>query len=427
MSVEQWALSRRLDFIRQLQETGKPIGTQEVHFQGEVRFYDVYIVDIGFPCYRLANGRTQAAQREVIAREGLDEDFFVADPDSAAALDKQEEILRGMVTSGTDAKIVEILSRSPQTQPLILDSEGYVINGNRRLCAMRSLYEQDAKEFERFKHVQVLFLPPCTQNDVDELEARLQWMPDGRSDYSWVDKAIVLRQRQDRGWTVEKMASFYEMTKSEVQLWIAMLDDAEAYLDERGWTGEYSRVLDMRYAFEQLQKGRRKCGTDEPKKQLFTTVSYLMLDDADAAGRRLYESIPDALKFLDDIVGQIRTDIDSAGGSEVGDDTSGDDLSVLGPDPDSEYERVAALIRNTERGDEVRDIVRDKIEEKRRDERERRDATYCLRETRKAYTALQNVRSNMDDTAETDGMGLLLDNIESVSQEIRGTLGHGED
>lgn len=427
MTVELWPLSRRLDFIRQLQDAGQPIGKHQLEFQRDVQFYDVYIVDLGFACYRLANGRTQAAQKEMMAIEGFDSDFFEADPDSASALGKQEEILRGMVTTGTDAQILDIFRRGSQTQPLILNSEGYVINGNRRLCAMRLLYEQDATKYARFDHIQVMFLPPCTQNDIDELEARLQWLPDGRSEYSWVDKAIVLRQRQQRGWSLEKIASFYEMGRTEVQLWIAMLEDSEAYMEERGWKGQYSRVLNKRYAFEQLQKGRKRCGVDEPKKQLFTTISHIMLDDADATGRRLYESIPDALKFLDDIAEQIQIDIEDTGDTnDAGGDDAGDGLDILGGDTVSGYEHVATLIRDAERGDAVRDIVRDKIEEKRQNARDRRDATYCLREARKAYTAIQNVRSNIDDTADTTGLLPLLDNIDAASQEIRGVLGNGQ-
>lgn len=423
MSIELWPLTRRLDFIRQLHDAGRPIGKHQLEFQGDVTFHDVHVVEIGFPCYRLGNGRTQAAQSEIVAREGLDDDFFTADPDSEAALARQDEILRGMVTSGTDAQILDILRRGQQTQPLILDQQGYVVNGNRRLCAMRLLFEEDPAKYSRFQHVQVCFLPPCSQNDIDELEARLQWLPDGRSDYSWVDKSIVLRQRQHRGWSVEKISSFYEMSRNEVQLWIAMLEDAEAYLEERGWLGEYSRVLNKQYAFEQLQRGRKKCGDDEPKKQLFTAVAYVMLDDADATGRRLYESIPDALNVLDDIAEQVMTDL----GSDVTDAAVGTDdgLDILGDGNESVYTGVVELIRGAETGDGVRDVIRDKIEEKRREAREQRDATYCLREARKAYTSLQNVRSNLGDDADTVGLPALLDNIQAACDEIRGELADG--
>lgn len=424
MSIEMWSLTRRIDFIRQLLESGQAVSEQQVEFQGDVVSCPIYVVEIGFPCYRLSNGRTQAAQREIVAKENLDEDFFDADPDSAAALMRQDQILQGMITTGTEAQILDILRRGKQVEALILDSQGYVINGNRRLCSMRMLYEENPTEYQRYQHVKVVILPPCSQNDIDELEARLQWKPDGRSDYSWVDKAIVLRQRQHRGWAVDKIASFYEMTKSEVQLSIAMLEDAEIYLHERGFSGEYSRLLNKQYAFEQLQKGRRKCGNDEPKKQLFTAVSYLMLDDADATGRRLYESIPEALKFLDDIAEQVRSELGNTTSAAVGevDDAS---LSLLGDTDDSQFTDVVDIIRDVDSHNDLRDLIRDKLEEKRREVREQRDATYCLREVRKSYTNLQNVRGNLSEDAETEGMIPLLDNIEAVCTEIRGIINNG--
>jgi hypothetical protein len=221
---------------------------------------------------------------------------------------------------------------------------------------------------------------------------------------------------------VDKIASFYEMSKNDVRLSIAMLEDAETYLEERGASGEYSRLLNKEYAFNQLQRGRRKCGEDEPKKQLFTTVSYLMLDDADATGRRLYESIPDALKFIDDIAEQVMEDL---GDPDNQTDQGDDGLGLLGEVERSEYNGVVELIRSVESSDAVRDIIRDKLEEKRREAREHRDATYCVREARKAYTSLQNVRSNLDDDSQTEGLFPLLENIEAACTEIRGVIENG--
>lgn len=419
MLIDQSTLTSRLDFIQQLQQSPTPFGQQQVEFQGDVNFYDVHKVDLGFPCYRLANGRTQAAQREVAVVEGLGSEFFSADPDSAAALEKQESILLSMIKAGKDAQILEIMRTSPQSQALILDSSGYVINGNRRLCAMRLLFEQDSEAFVRFERIQVLFLPACSANDIDELEARLQWKPDGRSDYSWVDKAIVLRERQDRSkWSIEKMAQFYDMSKREVQLWIAMLDDAEDYLTTREWTGQYSKVIGKRYAFEELQKGRVKCGNDEPKKDFFTSVAYQMIDDADATGGRLYDSIPDALRYLDEIKKQLEVDFKGKSSS-----TDVKNLDILGDDLDSSYAQASSTIRDPKNGESVRNTVRDKIEEKRREERERRDSTYCLRQAKKAYAALENVYGGIDeDDVDTEGLQKLLENISRVCRDIEECL-----
>lgn len=417
--MNQWPLPKRQDFARQLQNS-QASGKHQLEFQGVGTYFDVYIVDIEFPCYRLSNGRTRSSQQELIAKDRLPENFFSADPDSAPAIEAQHKILTRMVTIGADSEILKILRNHPQTQPLILDSEGYMINGNRRLCAMRLLVEEDPEEYDRFRHIQVIFLPPCTLDDIDEIEAKLQWLPEGRSEYSWVDKAMMLRERQSRGWSMMKLCDLYEMGKGDIQKDIAMLEDAEVYLEERGWHGEYSRVLRNELAFDKLQKGRAKCGDDESKKEFFTRVAYLMLDDPDATGRRLYESIPDALKFSDNVADQMRLEFSDRLPSPGSD--SDNNLDILGGDGESEYTDVATLVRQPENFEKAREVVRDKLEEMRTLTRERKDATYCLRELQKAYTALQNARNNFGSDKETNGMVSYIDNIESACNDLRTLL-----
>jgi hypothetical protein len=424
MTIEKWSLSRRLDFIQQLQSTVPSIGQKQLEFQEESKFFDVYKVEIGFPCYRLTNGRTRAEQLEIIANQGLEAEYFTADPDSEAALEYQEKILLNMVTTGTEQQITNILRHGQQTDALILDSNGYVINGNRRLCVMRYLLEEDEIAYERYKHVQVLFLPPCGQNDIDELEARLQWQPEGRSDYSWVAKAITLRQRQEVNWSMERMSRFYKLTQAEIQLQIAILGHAEGYLEKLGLQQVYSKVLNKQFAFEQLHKSRKKCLNDEPKKQFFTNLAYVMMDDAESTGGRLYDSIPDALKSLSEINSRLQEEFsDGLPGDR---DEVGDGLELLGSDTDSDYEHTASILREPNFGEDVRNIVRDTIQEMQQNERERRDATYCLRELQKASTALLNARNSIDLQINTSGINPHLDNIEETSKKIREILSNGQ-
>jgi biotin operon repressor len=333
-----------------------------------------------------------------------------------------------MVTVGTDAEILSIMRNNKQIDPLILDSDGYVINGNRRLCAMRLLLEEGVEQFEKFEHIQVVFLPPCAPDDIDELEVKLQWLPDGRAEYSWVDKAMMLRERRNRGWSEDKLSKLYEMSRNDIRKSIAMLEDAEAYLEERAWHGEYSRVLRKELAFDKLQKGRSQCEGDEAKKRFFTSVAYLMLDDPDATGRRLYESIPDALRFVEDVAGQLRKDFsEHVAGAAGGEDSGDDGLDILGEDCDSDYADVAELVTQPGHFRKAREVIRDKLEEMRTRARERRDATYCLREVQKAYTALENARGNMTPESETQGIEAQLGNIEAVCKELRSMLSNGND
>lgn len=411
MKFSQATLPQRQDHIKQLRNSGSGIYQFQETFQGIVQKFDVYAVDINFPCYRLANGRTRAAQKEVIATKGLAPDFF-SDPDSEAALMEQDSILRSMAS---EAGLLTILKKHKQDRPLILDNNGYVVNGNRRLCAMRLLLSEDETAYEHFKHVQVVFLPPCSERDIRELEGRLQVQPEGRAEYSWVVEAMLYRELREQGWNDEEIASLYEQRLSDVRELIAMLEDADDYLQSRGKPGQYSKVLKHKYAFGQLQKIRKKCGDDEPRKQLIWALSCIMLDDPDTQGR-LYESIPDTYKYLDPIVENIKVEFADQISSLKKDE---EELDILGGVIVTPYDGAAEILRKTENEAGARAVIKDVIEEKRAQERERKDSLYCIKQVQQAHTKLVSALNSLDENADLDGIHLTLINIEEAVSNIR--------
>jgi len=416
MEIVQYTLPQRQDYIKQLRESGTSLYEFPLFFQGQMRTFPVFSVEIGFPCYRLANGRTRTAQLEIIATDDLPNDFFTKDPDSEPALQKQDEILRQMVR---EAKLLSTFKKVKQDQPLILDNDGYIVNGNRRVCAMRLLLQQDEETYSHFKHVQVIFLPPCSLRDIKELEGRLQVQPDIKADYSWTAEAMLYRDLREQGWTDQQIADLYQKKISEIRDLIAMLDDAEHYLETRDNIGKYSHVLKKEYAFRQLQKKRQSCGDDEPRKQLLTTVAYLMLDDPDSTEGRLYDSIPDAHKFLDSIATSLRRDFADQIKSE---NTNTDNFEILGDTTPDDFVGVIGVLNETANVTKAKDVIRDTIEEMRNQERERKDATYCFRQIQLAYTKLQSALSSLDENAETDGIIEVLKNIEDVVIKIEQTV-----
>lgn len=412
MKISEWTLPQRQDLIKQLRGSKSSVYQIQETFQGSVQKFDVYIVDVGFPCYRLANGRTRAAQKEIIATQGLSTDFFSKDPDSEPALTQQDIILRSMVA---EAGLMNILKKHEQDRPLILDNDGYVVNGNRRLCAMKLLLQEDEKTYEHFKHVQVVFLPPCQERDIKELEGRLQVQPEGRAEYSWVVEAMLYRELREQGWTDEEIASLYEQRLSDVRDSIAMLEDADQYLESRGKPGQYSKVLKHKYAFGQLQKIRKKCADDEPTKQLIWALSCIMLDDPDTQGR-LYESIPDTYKYLDniaeDIQHEFKEQIEGIKKDEKG-------LDILGVGMPTPWNGLTDILHKPENEVKAREVIRDVIEEMRATERERKDALYCIRQVQQAHTKLLSALSSLDGDANLDGIEPTLFNIEEAILNIR--------
>ena len=55
-----------------------------------------------------------------------------------------------------------------QTEPLLMTPDGIVINGNRRLAAMRELFQIDLSDYKSFQVVQVAILP----SDASEIELK---------------------------------------------------------------------------------------------------------------------------------------------------------------------------------------------------------------------------------------------------------------
>ncbi len=202
----------------------------------------------------------------------------------------------------SEAGLLSSFKKVKQDQPLILDNDGYIINGNRRVCAMRLLLKDDDEKFSHFKHAQVVFLPPCSEKDIKELEGRLQVQPDIRADYTWTSEAMLYRELRNDDWEDSVIADLYQKKITDIRDLITMLEDAEYYLELRNKKGFYSLVQKKEFAFRQLQKARKKCEDDEPKKSALTKLVFELLDEPESAGERHYESIPYLYKYLDDVV-----------------------------------------------------------------------------------------------------------------------------
>ncbi|NKC27770.1 hypothetical protein HED52_03500 [Ochrobactrum ciceri] len=101
----------------------------------------VISLPIAVPLYRMENCRTFSAQQTEIAREGLDKDYFAKGQELTTVQQSQHEILIKLAKqgSGSVTPIINVLDQDGQREPILISSSGIVVNGNRRLSAMREL------------------------------------------------------------------------------------------------------------------------------------------------------------------------------------------------------------------------------------------------------------------------------------------------
>jgi hypothetical protein len=429
--ITPWPLPTRQKYIRELQE-GHSQASYPLEYQGRLQDFPIYEVPIDMPVYRLGNGRTLAVQQEYIVKHNVPENFFTRDPESAEALAAQDNLLRKMVIVN-EANLLKYFRENIQTIPLILTQEGYVVNRKRRLCALRMLLEEDPARYKHFESLRVIFLPVSTAKQIDVLEAQLQIQPDIKADYTWVDRAMLLRDRQRTyNWNIEELARIHKLASSEVRRLIDLLDYADEYLEDRGHPREYSLVLDQRleFAFEALQKARKKSATQE-EKDVVTQLAFIQMDKPSEAGGRLYEAIPEMQENLQTVVKALAEELNldpenhgenqtTGGGTSLVDDLLGDEnigysKAIQGVD----LQEVLTAISNPEHHTTVRTTLRDVIEAERLRKRQKKNADFSLKQITTAHTSLLNALRELSATSTLQGVEEQLSNIDSAVRQIR--------
>jgi hypothetical protein len=411
-----WTLPKRKKFLADLAGAQQSRYSPLIKFQGKVAPYPVYSVEISLPKYRLANGRTQAAQEEYLAKyPKLGPNFFTRDPELDEAQKVQHALLWQMVKKSKLLKYFQDLDNS-QEQPLILSDIGFVINGNRRLCAMRELFYREPTKYSRYSHVDIVVLPHCTDKDIDELEASLQIQPDIKEDYTWIARACMLRARQKmHGYTDHDLSAIYEISEKEIQSIFQQLDLVDEYLQSRNKQKQYDLVEEADYAFKQMRRGRQLLKRPE-ERDLFTQVSYCLIDNSQAAGGRLYERIPEVKENLNQIAERLTTELPVD--TSVSEPKSNYDL--FGPqDTISDLEPVIGAVARPENRDIVVDTVIDVIDGQKEIERKRTRVNAVLKQITDANAHLKTAINCITDDTGKQGVEEQLQSIEESIIAIR--------
>ncbi len=416
-----WPYPKRKRLLEELTKQ-QPKYEHVFRFQGKVTKFGVFTVEIGMPKYRLWNGRTQAAQEEIRRREPRRavQDFFTRDPELTDAQRVQHELLKKLVDN-TPLRAYFRDPRNSQEQPLIVTDKGFVVNGNRRLCALRELYCEGPQTFSRYSHVDLVVLPVCSDKDIDELEAYLQIQPDIKEDYTWIAKACMLRAKQERHkYTDKDLALLYGMDEKEVQKAFSQLTLVDEYLSERGKAKQYDLVGQDEFAFGKMVQGRQQIKQPD-EKDAFTELTYCLVDDPSAAGGRLYQIIPEVKEHLQAVLDRLVLTMELPVPPAVG--TPG--MELLGPATEPTHAgAIARVLANADaetRASVVEDIV-DVIQGKRELKKQRKKANAVLLEVTLAHTNLTNALNSITESTAHEGIAEQLNAVEHLVAELRARL-----
>lgn len=409
-SLFGYPLPNRRDFFnRALVGANK---THRISFRGRIEDLLIIQIPIELPKYRLLNGRTASAQREYLAANpSIDKNIF-QDPERLDAQEIQHKLLEKIIST-KDLKKKFSDTQNKQVEPLILDEYGFVVNGNRRLCCWRYLLTEDKKEYNHFSTIDVVVLPTASDKDIDSLEADLQIEKDIRADYTWDAMANMMKQRMEmHNLSSEELAIFYRMKPAEIEKNFEMLNYAEEYLKSRGKSDQWSLVSDNEHAFKGIVETRREM-VSTGEKELFKESAFVLIDNPNEAGGRLYDTIPSIRKYIEPIKSKLIKEfpITEAEKSES---------DIFGTPENPNYD-LALSIKIGEPINRVkaRQIISDTIEDQKSLAKDAESVTHLFKLVQKANTAIQTASLAMRPESSTEGIEDQLKSIEAGIKNIR--------
>ena len=229
--------------------------------------------------YRVENGRLIAELEEHARAQGQDLTRLASGQETLPV----QRLLHGfLVAKASDPRgpILQELGRlAQQTEPLLITADGVMVNGNRRLAAMRELHARDPVRYAGFAHIRAAVLPAdAAVADVESLEAALQLAPETKLGYGWINRRLKMRrQLGEMGLPLQAMRDAYRI--DDADQFDRELDElalAEAYLaDFLGDPGRYSRLADAELLFVGLRQ--RLAVLKDPLRRVWRLAGFAMI------------------------------------------------------------------------------------------------------------------------------------------------------
>jgi hypothetical protein len=292
-------------------------------------------VPIDLLVYRMENFRTFTDQRDYIAAERKVVDYFAKGQESEEVQQAQHQLLYRLALKGKADSVVpvsDVLENEGQRQPLLITADGVVVNGNRRLAALRELYAQGSK-FSHFSHIDVLVLPPdATPEEIVDIEANLQAVPETKLDYDWIGEAQLISRLVSLGRSHKQVAEQLRRKEKDIKYAIQTLAEADLYLKEApSTTGSYSEIReDAEQLFSDLP--RLLEGKSEQMKEASRVLAWTLYQNKGRLEGRLYDynaaigNLADAV--LDRVANDLGIQTETNGSSDDGDSEFDIDLGT---------------------------------------------------------------------------------------------------
>jgi hypothetical protein len=378
------------------------------------------LIPIELPIYRVANMRTSVRQAAYVAQRGLPSAYFATGQEDPSVQQAQHQILAELSKDAKANIYAKLEETAEQQEALIVTADGVVLNGNRRLSAMRELYDSDPGRYSRYSHVEVAVLPAhATEDDLTAIETRLQIAPDLKLQYGWVEKAIGLRrQLEELQWPLTKAAESWDESEGELKALLVMLQVADDYLTRYlGRAGAYNEVAAHEQAFRTfVDRQRSRQATADPSRlEAERFALFAVLANQARTSGRTYDYARQIEAVTDGVLASV-----PVGAPDPEPTAEQDPLDPLPVSGDTISSAVLDYLRRNDNGGEVAELATDTLEAIQNETRARRRGGAFLADATKLNSLLGSmVAGNAESATLAPAAIQLMNGLAGLVDKIR--------
>lgn len=382
-------------------------------YRGDREDLKVIRLPIQIPIYRVANYRTYLPQKRWIKEKSTAKNFFASGEENESVQKIQHGFLWNLAQTEKESisSIVDTLKSEKQRYPILISSSGVVVNGNRRLAAMRELMITSDELLESFFYIDCMVLPQeATEDDMKEIEVQLQMTPETRLPYDWISECIAISDLHERGRSFDAIGKLMRLEPPRVKDKLQMLNEINVYLEEwKGTVGDYESMNDSEEIISQItKKVTKKGGTQQ---EIARRLGWILLDQRGKEGR-IYE-LRDVTGSLAPLVAsKIQEVYPEANSIEQNNDEDNLILELPGIESMPTDQGLLSFLESARDDDELQqeivDICRVVVEA----QKTQRLGNAALRSVREAHTKLVEADITTADPTTIDAIRKQLESIE---------------
>lgn len=378
-------------------------------FRGKMINCPVIRVPIDLPVYRMRNGRTQVEQSAYIQDNNLAVDYFLNGEENTSVQRAQHKLLLKLSQDNKGNIYNELAHVRSQRFTLLLSCDGVIVNGNRRLSAMRDMYLRDPSAYSEFSHIDSVVLPPeATESDIEMIETELQLAPETKLEYGWIERRLKLRHQLEHiGIPREIIKKLYRFKREEdINVELQQLTLAEEYLETYlNKLGAYREVSKNEQLFKDLQKALNgKTGEEVEIRRL---LGFLLAKESRNLGDRAYGYRDIFGSKFDDVVERFAKEEGIELNQNNPDQTSqtedeDDPLSGLVIHETSKFYEVKEVFKDTSKSNETVEKIARILESVKHENREENLRQLALKNSQEALRLLNDIDLSSSDSSTHD-------------------------